>query len=58
MNDSRYMQLSSEAGDKFSRLIGLDEAYLRGGCSDYTVESHLNFMAQSRAGYDCMSPPS
>ncbi len=50
MNDSRYMQLSSEAGDKFSRLIGLDEAYLRGGCSYYTVESHLNFIAQSRAG--------
>jgi carnitine 3-dehydrogenase len=50
MNDSRYMQLSSEAGDRFSRLIGLDEAYLQSGRTFYTVESHLNFIAQSHAG--------
>jgi carnitine 3-dehydrogenase len=49
-NDSRYMQISSEAGDKFMRLIGVDEAYLQAGCSYYTVESHLNFVAQSHAG--------
>ena len=30
-NDSNYMQLSSEAGDKFSWLIGVDEAYLKSG---------------------------
>ena len=50
MNDSRYMQLSSEAGDKFSRLLGLDDAYLKSGFSYYTVESHLNFIAQAHAG--------
>lgn len=49
-NDSRYMQISSEAGDKFMRLIGVDEAYLQSGFSHYTVESHLNFVAQSHAG--------
>jgi carnitine 3-dehydrogenase len=49
-NDSRYMQISSEAGDRFLRLIGLDEAYLQSGRSYYTVESHLNFVAQSHAG--------
>ncbi|MGZ4700205.1 MAG: carnitine 3-dehydrogenase [Ilumatobacteraceae bacterium] len=49
-NDSRYMQITSEAGDKFMRLIGVDEAYLQSGCSYYTVESHLNFIAQSHAG--------
>lgn len=49
-NDSRYMQLSSEAGDRFMRLIGVDEAYLQSGGSYYTVESHLNFVAQSHAG--------
>jgi carnitine 3-dehydrogenase len=49
-NDSRYMQISSEAGDKFMRLIGVDEAYLQSGRSYYTVESHLNFIAQSHAG--------
>ena len=49
-NDSRYMQITSEAGDKFLRLIGLDEPYLQSGRSYYTVESHLNFIAQSHAG--------
>ena len=49
-NDSRYMQITSEAGDKFMRLIGVDEAYLKSGGSYYTVESHLNFIAQSHAG--------
>ena len=49
-NDSRYMQITSEAGDKFMRLIGVDEPYLQSGRSYYTVESHLNFIAQSHAG--------
>ncbi len=49
-NDSRYMQITSEAGDRFMRLIGVDEAYLQSGRSYYTVESHLNFIAQSHAG--------
>ena len=49
-NDSRYMQITSEAGDKFMRLIGVDDAYLKSGGSYYTVESHLNFIAQSHAG--------
>jgi carnitine 3-dehydrogenase len=50
MNDSRYMQLSSEAGDKFLRLIGLDQAYLESGHSVFTVESHVNYLAQAKAG--------
>ena len=49
-NDSRYMQITSEAGDRFMRLIGVDEPYLKSGRSYYTVESHLNFIAQSHAG--------
>jgi carnitine 3-dehydrogenase / betainyl-CoA thioesterase len=49
-NDSRYMQITSEAGDRFMRLIGVDEPYLQSGRSYYTVESHLNFIAQSHAG--------
>ncbi len=49
-NDSRYMQITSEAGDRFMRLIGVDESYLQSGRSYYTVESHLNFVAQSHAG--------
>ncbi|MFZ4717838.1 MAG: carnitine 3-dehydrogenase [Ilumatobacteraceae bacterium] len=50
MNDSRYFQLSSETIDRFLRLIGMDDAYLAGGHSWFTVESHVNFAAQARAG--------
>jgi carnitine 3-dehydrogenase len=49
-NDSRYMELSSRAVDAFMRFIGVDEAYLTGGHSYFTVESHLTFVEQSRAG--------
>ncbi|HAP75834.1 MAG TPA: carnitine 3-dehydrogenase [Acidimicrobiaceae bacterium] len=50
MNDSRYFQLSSETVDAFLRHIGLDDAYLAGGHSWFTVESHLNFVGQARQG--------
>jgi carnitine 3-dehydrogenase len=49
-NDSRYMQLSSEAGDRFLRFIGMDADYLASGRSFFTVESHVNYLSQSRAG--------
>jgi carnitine 3-dehydrogenase len=32
------------------RFIGVDEAYLTGGHSYFTVESHLTYVDQSRAG--------
>jgi carnitine 3-dehydrogenase len=50
VNDSRYFQLSSETIDRLLRFIGLDEAYLAGGHSWFTVESHVNFAAQAKAG--------
>ena len=49
-NDSRYAQLSGDAADAFLRRIGLDEAYLRGGHSWFTAESHISYLAQSMAG--------
>ena len=50
MNDSRYMQLSSETGDRFLRQIGMDADYLAGGHSFFTVESHINYVGQARGG--------
>ncbi|MFM7045292.1 MAG: thioesterase family protein, partial [Ilumatobacteraceae bacterium] len=50
MNDSRYMQMASETIDRFLRHIGMDAEYLAGGHSFFTVESHLNFIAQASAG--------
>jgi carnitine 3-dehydrogenase len=49
-NDSRYLELSSRAVDAFLRFIGVDDAYLTGGHSYFTVESHLTYVDQSRAG--------
>jgi carnitine 3-dehydrogenase len=50
MNDSRYFQLSSETIDRLLRHIGMDDAHLAGGHSWFTVESHVNFSAQAKAG--------
>ncbi len=50
VNDSRYFQLSSETIDRLLRFIGMDDAYLAGGHSWFTVESHVNFSAQAKAG--------
>jgi carnitine 3-dehydrogenase len=49
MNDARFFQVTSEAGDRLLRYIGLDEEYLTHS-SYYTVESHVNFGAQAMAG--------
>ena len=49
MNDSRFFQVTSEAGDRLLRWIGVDEEYLRHS-SYYTVESHVNFGAQAKLG--------
>ena len=50
MNDSRYLQLSSEAGDRFLRFIGMDGEYLASQRSFFTVESHVHYIAQCHAG--------
>jgi carnitine 3-dehydrogenase len=49
-NDSRYAQLSCDASDALLRLIGLDAEYLSTGHSWFTAESHITYVAQSRAG--------
>ncbi|MDO8389884.1 MAG: thioesterase family protein [Actinomycetota bacterium] len=50
MNDSRFFQVTSEAGDCFLGLIGMDANYLAGGHSYFTVESHTAFAAQAKLG--------
>ena len=49
-NDSRYMQLSSEALDVFFRSIGFSNDYLATGRSFYTLESHIRYVNESRVG--------
>ena len=49
MNESRYLQVSSEATDAFMRLIGVDAAYIEAGGSYFTVETHLRHWDEVRA---------
>jgi len=50
MNESRYLQLFSEATDAFLAFIGMDENYLAAGCSFYTVETHLRHLQEVKVG--------
>ena len=41
MNESRYLQVFSNATDALLQLIGVDEAYTKRGLSFYTAETHI-----------------
>jgi carnitine 3-dehydrogenase len=50
VHESRYLQLFADATDALLRDLGIDAAYLEGGGSYYTVESHLSHLRQLLAG--------
>jgi carnitine 3-dehydrogenase len=50
MTESRYLQVFADATDAFLGSIGLDDAYLAGGHSLYTVESHLRHLREVSLG--------
>jgi len=50
MNESRYLQLFSQATDAFLQFIGMDSAYLKAGYSFYTVETHLRHLREVKVG--------
>ena len=49
MTESRYLDVFATATDSFLSHVGLDGAYLAGGHSVYTVETHLRHLAEARA---------
>ena len=49
-HESRYLQVFGDATDGLLRRIGVDAAYLQGGHSWYTVESHLCHLGEAEAG--------
>ncbi|HKW69763.1 MAG TPA: carnitine 3-dehydrogenase [Candidatus Dormibacteraeota bacterium] len=49
MTESRYHQVLADASDAFMHYLGVDAAYLARGCSYFTAESHLSFLAQTPA---------
>ena len=48
-HESRYLQLFGDAADALFRHLGIDAAYLAGGGSYYTVETHLSLLRETRA---------
>jgi carnitine 3-dehydrogenase len=49
MTESRYLELLANTTDAFLRHVGLDAAYLGGGHSMFTVETHIRYLAQAPA---------
>ena len=50
MSDFRYTQLFGDALDALYRRVGVDNAYREAGHIFYTVESHVGFLREIKAG--------
>ncbi|MEM6971585.1 MAG: carnitine 3-dehydrogenase [Pseudomonadota bacterium] len=50
MNESRFGQAFSDAADAVMRAIGADAAYVAGGHSYFTVDTHIRYLAEAHAG--------
>ncbi|MFC0201250.1 carnitine 3-dehydrogenase [Paracoccus rhizosphaerae] len=50
MNEAHYLEAASQATDRFMELIGADAAYVASGRSYFTVENHLRYLDEVRAG--------
>ena len=52
MNESRYGQVWSDAADDIMIRIGADAAYIDGGHSYFTVDTHTKFILEAHAGQE------
>jgi carnitine 3-dehydrogenase len=50
MNEARYAEAGTQATDRFLELAGAGAGYVASGRSFFTVESHLTFREEVRAG--------
>jgi len=50
MTEFRYLHVFGDATDAFLTYLGMDAAYMAGGRSIYTVETHLRHVAEVREG--------
>jgi carnitine 3-dehydrogenase len=50
MTESRYLFAASETSDNLLRLIGADMAYVAGGHSYYTAETHILHRGEAKLG--------
>jgi carnitine 3-dehydrogenase len=49
MSDSRYLQVFGDATDALFRWAGVDDAYRKTGRAMYTLESHVQHVAEAKA---------
>lgn len=50
LTESRYLHIFGEATDALLRFIGVDGEYLGQGLSFYTLETHIRYLAEVKAG--------
>ncbi len=50
MNESRYGQVFSDAGDVVMAMVGADEHYIKAGLSYFTVDNHITYRQEAHAG--------
>ncbi len=50
MNESRYGQVFSDAGDVVMAMIGADQDYIASGLSYFTVDNHITYNLETRPG--------
>jgi acyl-CoA synthetase (NDP forming)/acyl-CoA thioesterase FadM len=50
MTEASYLTAFGNASDALFRYVGIDEAYRASGRSFYTVETHINFYREVKAG--------
>jgi len=50
MNESRYGQVFSDAGDVVMQMVGADQAYIAGGLSYFTVSNEIGYLNETHLG--------
>lgn len=50
MNESRYMQAFSHAGDHVMEMVGADAGYIKGGHSYFTIYNNITYRNETHAG--------
>ncbi|WP_083220218.1 carnitine 3-dehydrogenase [Hoeflea olei] len=50
MNESRYGQVFSDAGDVVMAMVGADKDYIAGGLSYFTVSNEVGYLNETRLG--------
>lgn len=50
MNETHYLEVGSQATDRFMEMVGADASYIAAGKSFFTAENHVRYLAEVHAG--------